>query len=618
MKSFRSFITEQNLDETVDTKETLGVNYNGKKLNHTDSENVEEDKHWIAGAIKHPGALHKELGVPEGEKIPQSKLNAAAKKGGKEGERARLAKTLEKMHESEVDEDIKGWKHAGKDITKSRLQASNQAKSVRLHRVNSNGEESKMHDASSYFNDETEAREHHNRMVKLNPNKKIKHNLYVDGKPMEKLHEESLDEKKKEWGSTTSFQSRMAQIDKALSSKKKKLKDLRHHSNKAVNELWTTSDSPYDADGTIVEKKKKKLDEAGKVYHVHYAASKYHKQNVARYDDEEDAKKFLERVKKQGYNGMVVAKERNVQESYALDEEEKLDPTMHHVIHAHSKHTNKLSVASYKNKEDAEKFLAAIKKRGSNGIIRLPKKVNEGSNYFGVDPSYMNAADVYAKNKSFSPAAMARDPIEIVPSSSVVYDDNVEAMGEELESRLNASKQYEETVNELSKSTLASYVKKGDRSYDNLNAQAVQSWRSHERDGQQSAANRAMAQGKKANLRAKYLNKAENKLKEETVNELSKKTLSSYIGKAATKAVQKAYSAGEANILKSVSTDKTAKKLNADHQEREENKSLKRLRGVNLAAHKLKESKKLLNDKTIRLKDADCIDVDPKMNEKDK
>ncbi|MGS0981006.1 hypothetical protein [Burkholderia glumae] len=55
------------------------------------------EKKWIAGAIKKPGALHKELGVKEGKKIPEKKLDAAAKKGGKEGERARLAKTLRKM-----------------------------------------------------------------------------------------------------------------------------------------------------------------------------------------------------------------------------------------------------------------------------------------------------------------------------------------------------------------------------------------------------------------------------------------------------------------------------------------------------------------------------------------
>lgn len=53
---------------------------------------------WIQGAIKHPGALHRELGVPEGEKIPSKKLSKAAKAGGKLGERARLAETLEHMH----------------------------------------------------------------------------------------------------------------------------------------------------------------------------------------------------------------------------------------------------------------------------------------------------------------------------------------------------------------------------------------------------------------------------------------------------------------------------------------------------------------------------------------
>lgn len=51
---------------------------------------------WIQNAIKpsKKGALHKELHVPMGKKIPAKKLNAAAKKGGKIGQRARLAKTL--------------------------------------------------------------------------------------------------------------------------------------------------------------------------------------------------------------------------------------------------------------------------------------------------------------------------------------------------------------------------------------------------------------------------------------------------------------------------------------------------------------------------------------------
>lgn len=51
---------------------------------------------WIKGAVKHPGALHQQLGVPQGEKIPSSKLRAAVE--GADGplakKRAELAKTL--------------------------------------------------------------------------------------------------------------------------------------------------------------------------------------------------------------------------------------------------------------------------------------------------------------------------------------------------------------------------------------------------------------------------------------------------------------------------------------------------------------------------------------------
>lgn len=54
-------------------------------------------KNFIKSAIKHPGALHKQLGVPQGQKIPAKTLAAAADKGGKLGQRARLAETLKKM-----------------------------------------------------------------------------------------------------------------------------------------------------------------------------------------------------------------------------------------------------------------------------------------------------------------------------------------------------------------------------------------------------------------------------------------------------------------------------------------------------------------------------------------
>ena len=56
------------------------------------------NKNWIKGAIKKPGSLRTALGVKKGENIPASKLNAAAKRKGKIGQKARLAKTLKKMN----------------------------------------------------------------------------------------------------------------------------------------------------------------------------------------------------------------------------------------------------------------------------------------------------------------------------------------------------------------------------------------------------------------------------------------------------------------------------------------------------------------------------------------
>ncbi len=52
---------------------------------------------WIQGAIKKPGALHRQLGVPQGQKIPSGKLREAASAGGMLGRRARLALTLKKL-----------------------------------------------------------------------------------------------------------------------------------------------------------------------------------------------------------------------------------------------------------------------------------------------------------------------------------------------------------------------------------------------------------------------------------------------------------------------------------------------------------------------------------------
>ena len=54
---------------------------------------------WIQGAIKHPGALHKELGVPQGQKIPAAKLDKAKHSTNPTlRRRANLAATLKGMN----------------------------------------------------------------------------------------------------------------------------------------------------------------------------------------------------------------------------------------------------------------------------------------------------------------------------------------------------------------------------------------------------------------------------------------------------------------------------------------------------------------------------------------
>lgn len=68
------------------------------EITFEEAESMDEaKKKWIQKAISKPGALHKQLGVAAGEKIPAGKLAAAAKKGGKLGKRARLAQTLSKI-----------------------------------------------------------------------------------------------------------------------------------------------------------------------------------------------------------------------------------------------------------------------------------------------------------------------------------------------------------------------------------------------------------------------------------------------------------------------------------------------------------------------------------------
>lgn len=71
-----------------------------------EEEQIDEKEKWIQGAIKKPGALHKQLGVPADKKIPAEKLKAAAEKGGKLGKRANLAMTLKKFKEENEEHSI--------------------------------------------------------------------------------------------------------------------------------------------------------------------------------------------------------------------------------------------------------------------------------------------------------------------------------------------------------------------------------------------------------------------------------------------------------------------------------------------------------------------------------
>ena len=48
----------------------------------------------ISKAIKKPGALHEQMGIPKGKKIPAKALAKAAKAPGKLGQRARFAQVL--------------------------------------------------------------------------------------------------------------------------------------------------------------------------------------------------------------------------------------------------------------------------------------------------------------------------------------------------------------------------------------------------------------------------------------------------------------------------------------------------------------------------------------------
>jgi len=62
---------------------------------------AKKPKNWIQGAIKHKGALHRELHVKEGEKIPAKKMQKALHSSNPRMRRqATLARTLSGLRKS--------------------------------------------------------------------------------------------------------------------------------------------------------------------------------------------------------------------------------------------------------------------------------------------------------------------------------------------------------------------------------------------------------------------------------------------------------------------------------------------------------------------------------------
>lgn len=76
----------------------------GVELDGVDLSDVVSEAAFIQSAIKRPGQLHRDLGVPQNETIPEGKLRAAAKRKDKVGMRARLAIKLKGMRRRKAQE----------------------------------------------------------------------------------------------------------------------------------------------------------------------------------------------------------------------------------------------------------------------------------------------------------------------------------------------------------------------------------------------------------------------------------------------------------------------------------------------------------------------------------
>ena len=119
---------------------------------------------------------------------------------------------ITKIHES-VNEAIAGWKHAASDINKARKNISNQNKTVSLVSLKKDGTPSKLNDAVTFHKSEQKAIEVHNRITELNPNRNIKHHLYVNGKLVRTLGESTTVTKLHEITADMARRARLARLN---------------------------------------------------------------------------------------------------------------------------------------------------------------------------------------------------------------------------------------------------------------------------------------------------------------------------------------------------------------------------------------------------------------------
>lgn len=105
--------------------------------------------YWIQKMHMKKGALHKELHVPAGEKIPKKKLEKAAHKGGKLGKRARLAETLEGLHHGKKHKEKEAEHKAGvKGDKKLHKKAVKRHKKEKVEKVMKEYSEGELHSGS--------------------------------------------------------------------------------------------------------------------------------------------------------------------------------------------------------------------------------------------------------------------------------------------------------------------------------------------------------------------------------------------------------------------------------------------------------------------------------------